>query len=272
MDIFDITKIIVAKIFFTKASIDDIKTTEIRDIEVYFFIGILSLLNIIQIFYYKDLNLVYSLIFNLLVFGFFGFFLYFSGQWGMGDSFLLLAIGLLNIFKNLFEIFFWLLTTFSIGMIFIFLFSVVFSFTARKFYSFSIYSTFSFIFAFFSLLFSILFIFTSEVINSLLFFLIFLYSSIPFLNEVKNLMIRKISINELKEGDVLLEFKVWKGITKKEIEELKTKNVKYVYIKEGVRYAPTFLFTLILIIYVKIFNINLFSSFLLFDFPVLGLH
>lgn len=272
MDFFDIAKIVIAKIFFTKASIDDIKTTEIKDIEVYFFIGLLSILNIFQIFYYKDLNLLYTLAINLLVFGFFGFFLYFSGQWGMGDAFLLLSIGLLNIFKNLFEILSWLLTTFSVGIVFIFLFSATFSFISEKIFSFSIYSRFSFIFATFSLLYSLLFIFNSNFIVSLIFFLIFLYSSIPFLNDIKNSMIKKIPIGKLKEGDVLVEFKVWRGITKEEIEELKKKKIKYVYVKEGVRYAPTFLFVLILIIFSKIFAATPLNFFLLIDFPFLRLH
>lgn len=74
-------------------------------------------------------------------------------------------------------------------------------------------------------------------------------------------MIKRIPINRLKEGDVLLDFKVWRGITKKEIEELKRKKIKYVYIKEGVRYAPTFLFTLILIILEKNFGIIIFEFF-----------
>jgi len=69
-------------------------------------------------------------------------------------------------------------------------------------------------------------------------------------------MIKKVKISELREGDVLLDFKVWRGITKEEIEDLKRRRVKYVFIKEGVRYAPTFLFSLILLIFEKLFGIT----------------
>ncbi|MBU5682316.1 MAG: hypothetical protein QXE43_00905 [Candidatus Aenigmatarchaeota archaeon] len=261
MDIFDILKLIVTKIFFTKASIDDIRTTEIRDIEVYFFISLLVILNLIQILYYKDFNILYSLLINLAIFGFFGFFLYFSGQWGLGDSFLLLSLGLLNIFKNIFEILNWLLITFSVGVFFIFFYSVLFVFLLKKYEKLNLFSKISlFISLFFSFL-SLYFLFNKMTFNFLISFLILLYVSIPFLKSVKDLMIKRISINKLKEGDVLLDFKVWRGITKKEIEELKRKKIKYVYIKEGVRYAPTFLFTLILIVLEKIFGIVIFDFF-----------
>lgn len=261
MDIFDISKLIVANIFFTKASIDDIKTTEIKDLEVYFFISILIILNIVQIIFYKDLYLLKNFIINLSIFGFFGFLLYFSGQWGLGDSFLLLSIGLLNIFRNILEIFNWILVTFSIGIIFIFMFSSIYVLISKKYRKISLISKISLVLSSFLLIIAIIFITYKNFISFLISFLIFLYISIPFLKDVKNLMIKKVHINQLKEGDVLLEFKIWRGITKKEIEELKKKKIKYVYIKEGVRYAPTFLFTLILIIFQKIFGLIVFEFF-----------
>jgi hypothetical protein len=56
---------------------------------------------------------------------------------------------------------------------------------------------------------------------------------------------KRIKVSEIKEGDVPTDFKVWEGITKEQIKELKKSKKKYVWIKEGVRFAPAFTFALI---------------------------
>lgn len=261
MDFFDLSKIIVTKIFFTKASIDDIKTTEIKDMEVYFFISILLAINILQFFYYQDTNILKNLAINLIAFGGIGFLLYFTGQWGMGDSFLLLSLGLLNVFRNFFEIINWILITFSTGIIFIFIFSLIFVIVSKRNEKMPAISILSMISSLYLLFISLYFIQSMKFVEFLFSFLIFLYLSIPFLNYVKKLMIKRVSITELKEGDVLYDFKTWRGITKKEIMELKKKGVRYVYIKEGVRYAPTFLFVLIFLILEKLFQLTILTFF-----------
>lgn len=269
MNVFYMLRIIVAQLFFTRACIEDIKTTEIKDQEIYIFISALLFLNLLQFFYTGESNLITNLILNILVFGGFGFLLYFSGQWGLGDSFLLLSFGLLNVFSNILEILKWLIIIFSIGVFFIFLYSVLFVLVSKKIFSLSLISILSIFFSVFTLVFSILCILGRSPLGFLIFLLIFLYSSIPFLNDVKNFMIRRIKVNELKEGDVLLEFKVWRGITKDEINRLKKSGTKYVYIKEGVRYAPTFLICLILLIFELFFSISIFDVLSLEHFPVL---
>lgn len=60
----------------------------------------------------------------------------------------------------------------------------------------------------------------------------------------KDLFKRKIKTSELKEGDVILEGK-WRGLTKTEIKQIK-KKYKYVWIKEGVRFAPVFIITMLI--------------------------
>jgi len=51
---------------------------------------------------------------------------------------------------------------------------------------------------------------------------------------------KRIKISELREGDVLDDSKLWEGLTKEQIKKLQKSNKKYVVIKEGVRFAPTF--------------------------------
>lgn len=254
MDVLNILKIITTLIFFTRASIEDIKTTEIRDFEVYFFISILLFLNVIQFFLTGDSKLIYNLVLNIIIFGGFGFLLYFLGQWGLGDSFLLLSFGLLNFFKNFLQSIRWLLIIFSVGVYFIFSYSVMFILVTRKFHSLKFFSKVSLLLSSLILILSLLFSIKARTVEFLICFLIFLYSSIPFLQDMKTLMIKKVPIRKIKEGDVLLDFKIWRGITKKEINQLRRRGIKYVYIKEGVRYAPTFLFVLILLIFEFVFS------------------
>jgi len=60
---------------------------------------------------------------------------------------------------------------------------------------------------------------------------------------------KKIPISQLKVGDVPVDYKIWEGITEKELKKIKSSKKNYIWIKEGVRFAPAFpmalLFTLI---------------------------
>ena len=60
---------------------------------------------------------------------------------------------------------------------------------------------------------------------------------------------RRIHISKLKLGDVLLDNKLWEGITEKELKKLKKSRKKFVWIKEGVRFAPTFPIALLFTLY-----------------------
>ena len=59
----------------------------------------------------------------------------------------------------------------------------------------------------------------------------------------KDVFVRKISTQQLKKGDVLLETK-WIGITEDEIAALQ-KTKRFVTIKDGVRFVPVFAITLV---------------------------
>lgn len=60
----------------------------------------------------------------------------------------------------------------------------------------------------------------------------------------ENLFKKKISVKDLKEGDVILKGR-WKGLTEREIKELRREK-RYVWVKEGVRFAPVFLFAMLI--------------------------
>jgi prepilin signal peptidase PulO-like enzyme (type II secretory pathway) len=90
--------------------------------------------------------------------------------------------------------------------------------------------------------FNLSFDFLSSLENSLLVILVTvaLFVIYRFAKAVEDLGFKKkISVSKLKVGDVLLENKLYKGITEKELKQIR-KNKKSVWIKEGVRFAPTF--------------------------------
>jgi len=60
---------------------------------------------------------------------------------------------------------------------------------------------------------------------------------------------KKIPVSKLRVGDVLLDSKVWEGIEEKDIRRIKRSGKSYVWIKEGVRFAPAFPFALLFMVY-----------------------
>jgi len=63
----------------------------------------------------------------------------------------------------------------------------------------------------------------------------------------KNLFKRRIPASRLRPGDVLVSGK-WRGLTEKEVERLRKKG-GHVWIKEGVRFAPVFLITVLVTLF-----------------------
>jgi len=51
---------------------------------------------------------------------------------------------------------------------------------------------------------------------------------------------RRVSVSRLKVGDVLDKSRLWEGITEKELRTLRRSKTRYVWVKEGVRFAPAF--------------------------------
>jgi Flp pilus assembly protein protease CpaA len=71
-----------------------------------------------------------------------------------------------------------------------------------------------------------------------------------FARSVENFGFRKrIPISKLQVGDMLLKTRELVGITQSKIKELKKSGRKYVWIKEGVRFAPTFPIALLYTLY-----------------------
>ncbi|MCD6402950.1 MAG: prepilin peptidase [Candidatus Aenigmarchaeota archaeon] len=241
----------------------DLKTTEIPD-EIPYAIAIIGIFAhfLYSLNVHTFMPLVYSLVFGF-VFLVIGFAMYYTGQWGGGDAKLLTAIGVstymiptkdalpfpLDFFVNLF----------LVGSVYIIFYSLVLSIRNKKIwkefirkvkeekkeliaYSFGVFilvflSSFIFYSAY-GLKFNLdvlLFSFTMSVVAFCLIVLL------KFGRVVEDVGFKKrIRVSQLKVGDVLAESKVWEGLSQEEIMRIKKSKRKYVWIKEGVRFAPAF--------------------------------
>lgn len=258
---------IVALIGSSLASFFDLKTTEIPDEIPYAMMGIGILVHLIQaILFWNPWPLINSLIFGLGFLGF-GFLMYFLGQWGGGDAKVLSGIGFLlpktpqematklyfpfplSFFFNLF----------FIGAVYMILYALIISFIDRKIWfgfikglkaDAKVLVVLNFILFIFLTSFGVIlmkyynFMNFKEVMSfSLLLLSMSLGLSLlwKFVKVVEEIGFKKrIPISKLKVGDVPVYYKIWEGITEKELKKIKKSGKKYIWIKEGVRFAPAF--------------------------------
>lgn len=235
--------------FLLIASYQDLKTTEIKDYLPFCFAIFFLLISLSKGLFLE------SIFFGLLFYAI-GYLLFYSGQWGYGDAAILAVTGIaMPLFASKIFMAKYLASVFIFGGIYIIFYALLFSLTNKKLIkkfkkqfkadlskhaSYFFFSLFALFFAFSmglalpfsaSLLFAILF-------SSIIFGATLLVS---FLRLVEAYGMRKrILAKNLKEGDVLANSKIWVGLTKKQIAKIR-KQKKYVWIKEGVRFAPVFL-------------------------------
>jgi hypothetical protein len=249
----EIILFLVAFIGSVIAGLYDLKTTEIPDLA------------------WSYWPFVYSLIAGLGFLGF-GFLMYYLGQWGGGDAKILSAIGfLIPIYQSVklmfpFSISFFF-NVFLVGAVYMIVYAFALSIINKRIWS-----------AFFKDLKAnarMILIYNSALVASIILMgLLFaryfeflpleaftvlvvtiglasagLYILWKFVKAVENVGFKKkIPVSKLRVGDVPDYYKVWEGVTEKEIRKIKKSGKKYIWIKEGVRFAPTFpialLFTL----------------------------
>jgi len=256
----DIISLIIALTGLSIASYFDLKTTEIPDKFAYLFL----LISIAVFFIYNYLdgfkNFIFNLVISLLI-SFFGFLMYFLGQWGLGDSFLLASSTFL-LFPLTFPRSFllshldYLMNLFTIGAIYIPLSTLPAFLRNKKAKFFFLFQIRKHILLFLLLKISLLvslslisyYIFGKVFIRLIGFvvcFTSFLLLLWLYLRSCQKMLIRRISVHHLKVGDVLAESKRWDGISKETIIKIKRSGKKFVYIKSGVAFAPVFLLSLL---------------------------
>ncbi len=265
----------IASIGSILAAYFDLKTTEIPDEIPYVMMGVGILAHLIQtILVWNPWPLINSLVFGLGFLGF-GFLMYFLGQWGGGDAKILSAIGFLlpqapkEIDTRLYFPFplSFFFNLFFIGAVYMIVYALIVSFINKKIWhgflkglkaDSKILVFLNFVLFVFTLTLGIFmmkqFEFISlEFVINFSFFILSMSLGLSllwkFVKAVEEIGFKKrIPISELKVGDVPVDYKVWEGITEKELKKIKRSGRKYIWIKEGVRFAPAFplalLFTL----------------------------
>ena len=268
----EIILLLVAFIGSILSSYFDLKTTEIPDEIPYVMMGIGIVGNLIKSYLvWSYWPFLFSVIIGLGFLGF-GFIMYFTGQWGGGDAKLLSGIGFLlpslppEINVRLFFPFplSFFFNVFLVGAGYIILYALAMSIKHKKIWfvffkdlraNVKTIALFSSALILFFTVFGIILVRYYPILmtkDAILFTVIVSISFISlfilwkFVKAVENVGFKKkIPISELKVGDVPMDYKVWDGITEKELKRIKKSGKKYVWIKEGVRFAPTFPLALI---------------------------
>jgi Flp pilus assembly protein protease CpaA len=268
---FELVFLAIAFIGSSLAAFFDLKTTEIPDKIPHTMIALALILysiqSILSLSYWPILN---SLIAGLSLLGF-GFLMYFLGQWGGGDAKVLAAIGFLlpQLPQGFTKLFFpfpltYLINVFIVGAAYMLIYAFVLALLNKKIILkflkdmkanakiLAIGSLFLFILFFganlyfskYTKLFDFSFFLSTSLLALLIAIAIFIIWR--FAKTVEEVGFKKkISISKLKVGDVLLKSRLWEGITEKELKKIKKSGKKYIQIKEGVRFAPSFVLALL---------------------------
>ncbi len=266
----------------------DLRTTEIPDEISYVMIAaallIYGMQSLLTWNYWPLLN---SCIAGLSFFGF-GFLMYYLGQWGGGDAKVLAAVGFLlpvtPAFLSLNLLFpfsfSYVINVFLVGAAYMLIYAAALAAMDKKIIkefkrdvkasvrvmlaaSASLFVAFILIGLYLTITLHLKVSIEAIAVNSLmpLGLTIALFIVWKFAKAVENVGFKKrISVRKLKVGDVLMDNKLWEGITEKELHKIRRKKGN-VWIKEGVRFAPAFPIALLvtilfgdaLILFVKFF-------------------
>ena len=270
LDVLFWIKSAIGLVFLSIASYQDLKTTEISDKLLYLFIIVSIIINTLAYILSRDIEFLTNSIINGMILSLIGALMYFTGQWGAGDSFLLAGIGFLNPLNQnvVFALEYFFLLAIS-GMVYVILYSfIIFAKNkeARKNVEIEFNKRSKVIGSISLLLLASIsaFILTNSeeliLISNIIFVVLILSISFVYLKGIENSMVKKVRTKDVKVGDVLKESKRWVGIDEKMLKKLR-KSRKFVYIKEGVRFAPAFLIAFVLLI-TKTNMLNWFISFL----------
>jgi len=265
---FEIALLAVGIVGFGLAGYLDLRYTEFPDWLPYSMIVLAVVLRGAFAFFENNWMILGNSVFIGLVFLALGLLLYFTRQWGDGDAWLIGALGFLFPeqagFGGATLLPFPLAVLFNflfVSLIYLIMYSVILGIKNRSVnrkYLEGIRKCKNRFVAFVALFFAVPWGFASIMhlqfslgMNQLMqmillpFLLTFILFFSYYAKAVEKYMFkRKIKTSELKEGDVILDGR-WRGITKKEIGKIRAES-RHVWIKEGVRFAPVFIITMLI--------------------------
>jgi len=270
----DIILTITALIFLIIASIQDLRKREVMDWLNYTLIGYAILLRAVFSIYEKTFVYIQDGVLGLIAGVILGYIMFYTGQWGGGDSKLLMGMGALIGLKLSFasKLPIFVLNIFIAGAIYGLFFSIYLVWKNKKAFT----KKFREQFAKFRKLHSILLITGLAVLISLKFvdkFTAFMFVSVSLLAYFlfylilfakvveKTCMIKLYHPKELTEGDWIVDEIKYKnkviaspkdlGLTKPQIAKIQKlyaeKKINKILVKEGIPFVPSFLIAYIMI-------------------------
>lgn len=283
IEIREIVLICVALFYLIIGSIEDIKTREIMDYSNFSLISLGIGLNLFYAIIFDSwITFLHSLA-GLAIFVGIAFLMYYAGQWGGGDSKMLMGLGALIglefSFTNLPFIVDFFINTLIVGAIYGMLWSLILSIKHLKKVSKSLKERLNekkvykkyLLFLSVSLIIFGLFLhnsFTWIIIGSIIFisfFAFYLWNYIKAIEKV--IMYKHLKIEQLTEGDWIVDDIIIDnkricgpkdlGISNEQILELKKlkkdNKINKVLVKEGIPFVPSFLFAFIVTLLVRNF-------------------
>jgi len=261
----------VAFVWLISSCYVDIKKREVPDWLSYSLIAFGLGTRLIYSLIFKDFSIIIGGVLFFLIAFLFSIFMYYTKQWGGGDSKLIMGLGaVIGSFKTEilgFNIPIFVLFVFSIfffGSIYSLIYSIILAFNNRKEFVKEwkkIKYYYFLIIILLGLCVSILSLFMLQNIYRIFvfgvgLFLIILFYLFSFIKTVENCCMYKIrDVGKLVEGDWLAKDVVVNkkilcsskslGLTKKDINNLKKLKVKRVLLKEGIPFVPSFLIAFI---------------------------
>ena len=269
INMIDLIIVIISLIWLSFASLNDLKTREVPDWISYSLIITALAFYLIKSIVIKDFSFILQSLFALLTLFLLGNLMYYARQWGGGDVKLLAALGalfpiypkeLLNYFNPNLDLPFLVILILNIiifGALYSLIYSIYLIIKNKIKISFKINKIY-FIASVLILL--LTFLFENLIIKLAFLILALLILIYPYVKEfvslIENkLMIKRISINKLTEGDWVIENIYYKrkllynknnpGITNQEMILLKKFKIKNVLIKEGLPFIQSFLIALV---------------------------
>ena len=267
----DIIIIIIALIWLIFASVQDLKTREVPDWVSYSLIIIAFVAAILKSILLKNTFILISL-FGFFLFLILGNLMYYTKQFGGGDVKILAGLGalipiypggLLRYFNPNLDLPFFLILILNIilvGALYSLFYGIYLLMKNKNKIEFRKYRINKIYFVISLVLIILQFLFKDPLQRLILVFLALMLILIPYLHLFikileRNVMIKKVPIEKLTEGDWIINNIYHKGkliynknspgITKQQILLLKKFGIKNVIIKEGLPFIPTFLLALI---------------------------
>lgn len=233
--------------FILIATIQDLRKREVSDLVNYSFIITSLFLRIVWFIIERDINTIILVFPSVTVFFGFSYVMYRAGQWGGGD--VKLAVGVsIALADSIFSLVSFFINLIIFGAAYGLIFTIAVGLKGWRKVVDNINVSWA-VFSIVCVLFAIgLFYTLPPLIAPFISFVFILMASMKYIEVIeKTCFVRAAPVGQLVEGDWLIDEiegikKRGIGLTKEDIEKIKSRGLKKVMIKDGIPFIPAFLF------------------------------